>query len=863
MRLYRALLHLYPASFRAEYGADLCALFALRRTQATNPLAVLALWLEAIADACSSAPPAHWDILRQDVAWAARSLRRSPAFTLTAILVAALGIGAATAAFTLADHVLLRPLPYADSARLVKIWEDDSTRGYTRMDPSPANYRDWKRLSHSFEGVEAWWDLAANLSQVGNPARLEGAGITAGLLPMLGIQPALGRAFTADDDRPGAPGTVLLSDALWRSRFGADPGVTGRTVILDSLPYTVIGVMPRDFCFPSRDAQIWISARFGEDDFSDRSNNYIRVLAKLRRGVTLGAAQSEMRAVAGAMERAWPKENEHIGARVITLREELSSRSRMLLTALLGAALCVLLIGCTNLANLLLARALARRKELAVRTAMGAGRERLVRQLLTESLLLAIGGGIAGILLAFAALPLLVRLVPNSLPIAETPVIDVRVLLCAACITVLTALGFGVFPALRAGSGDLTGLREGSRAGGAGGRKEGLRSALVIAEIAGSVILLVSSGLLIRALWRLQNVDPGFRSAGVLTLRTALPIPKYNKVADRARFYSHVLQEARRLPGVAEAAYISFIPLAMQGGIWPIKVSGRDPSGAPERAMLRYVTSGYFAALSIPLHLGRDVSEADTREAPFTAVVSESFARRYWPGENPLGRHFDFALSPRTIVGVVGDIRARGPERESEPQVYIPYQQVADGSIIGYVPKDLVLRTSAPPGTLLPALRRIIAAADPEQPVSNVRMLGDVVESETEPRAVQVRALTAFAAIAFLLAAVGIHGLLSFTVSSRSQEIGVRLALGAQRTNILGMILRDAARLSAAGILFGAAAAYLAGSSMRALLAGVDAADLPTFTAAIALCALMTLTGSLIPALRAIHIDPASAIRVE
>ena len=394
-----------------------------------------------------------------------------------------------------------------------------------------------------------------------------------------------------------------------------------------------------------------------------------------------------MHVVAAAMERAWPKENEHIGARVNTLRDELSSRSRMLLTALLGAALCVLLIGCTNLANLLLARALARRKELAVRTAMGAGRERLVRQLLTESLLLAIGGGIAGVLLAFAALPLLVRLVPNGLPIAETPVIDARVLLAAACITALTALAFGVFPALRACGGDLTGLREGSR-GGVGGRKERLRSALVVAEIAATVVLLVSSGLLIRALWRLQNVDPGFRTAGVLTLRTALPMPKYEKTADRARFYAHVLQEARRLPGVS-ARRLRQLPSR-----WPCTAaSGRSrspaaiPQRTPQRAMLRYVTPGYFATLGIPLRLGRDVSDTDTREAPFTAVVSEAFARRYWPGENPLGRHFEFALSDRTIVGVVGDIRARGPERESEPQVYIPYRQVARWQHHRYVPE--------------------------------------------------------------------------------------------------------------------------------------------------------------------------------
>jgi hypothetical protein len=301
----------------------------------------------------------------------------------------------------------------------------------------------------------------------------------------------------------------------------------------------------------------------------------------------------------------------------------------------------------------------------------------------------------------------------------------------------------------------------------------------------------------------------------------------------------------------------------MQGGIWPVKIPGRDPSTTPQRAMLRYVTPGYFATLGIPLHAGRDVSDGDTHQALFAAVVSESFAKRYWPDANPLGRSFEFALSRRTVVGVVGDIRARGPEKESEPQVYIPYQQVDDGNIIGYVPKDLVLRTSASPGTLVPTLRRTIAAADAELPISNVRMLSDVVEAETEPRAVQARALGAFAAIAFLLAAIGIHGLLSFTVSSRAQEIGVRLAIGAQRSDILGMILRDAASLCAAGVLLGTVAAWFGAGSMRALLAGVDPADVPTFGAAIGLCILMGLTGSLVPALRAIKIDPASSIRVE
>ena len=654
-----------------------------------------------------------------------------------------------------------------------------------------------------------------------------------------------------------------MSDALWRRQFSADPNILGRAVILDQAAYNVIGVMPRDFLFPARTTQFWTPFRFAEDDYSERGNNYLNVIARLRPGATAAGARAEMRLVAAQLERAWPKDNKNVSANVTLLRDELSSRSRMLLLALVAAAACVLLIGCANLANLLLARAISRRKELAVRAAIGAGRERLVRQLLTESFLLAVAGGAAGVLVAIASLPLLTRLVPTALPIAEIPSIDGRVLGFAAVLTLVTGIAFGVLPALRAcGGANLDGLREGSR-GGVGGRRERLRSALVVAEVAGSVVLLVSCGLLIRALLRIQNVDPGFQAAGVLTLRTALPIPKYAKVADRDRFYTRVLSEARRLPGVSAAGFVSYLPMLPIGGIWPVKVPGRESESQGRSTMLRYATPGYFAAMGIPLLAGRDIDPSDTRESLFAAVVSESFARRYWPGENPLGRHFQFAFADRTIVGVVGDVRARGPEVESEPQVYLPYRQVEDGSIIGYTPKDLALRIGTPPGAILPALRSIIAAADPEQPISDVRMLTDVVEGQSEPRVIQVRVLGAFAAIAFLLAAVGIHGLLSFTVSTRSQEIGVRLALGAQRSGILGMILRDGARWAATGAVLGAIAAFVAGSAMRALLAGLDPADPLAFAAAIALCLLMTLFGSLLPALRATRVDPASVIRVE
>jgi predicted permease len=508
---------------------------------------------------------------------------------------------------------------------------------------------------------------------------------------------------------------------------------------------------------------------------------------------------------------------------------------------------------------------LARQRELAVRSAMGAGRERLVRQLVTESLVLALAGGVLGVLVAAAAVPLLARLVPASLPIAQTPSIDLRVLSFAGLISGLTGLGFGGFPALRAcRQSGMSALREGVRAG--GGRKERLRSVLVVAEVAASVVLLVSAGLLVRALWRIEATDPGFRSEGVLTLQTALPLPKYDQTARRAGFYTQVLAGVRALPGVSSAAYITGLPMEMRGGIWPITVDGKplevQRSGS-HTASLRFATPGFFATLGIPLKRGRDLAESDTLDTPLAAVVSESFVRRYWPDEDPLGRHFKMALHERTVVGVVGDIRVRGLERTSEPQVYVPYRQTQDVWLGGYGPKELVIRSATGPGTLLPAVRRIVRGADPEQPLSDVRMMADIVEEQTASRAAQVRVLGAFAAIAFLLAGVGIHGLLQFAVSRRTQEIGVRIALGAQRSEIVKMIVRQGALLAGIGVAPGVVLAYAAGRTLEGLLAGVKPGDAATFASAIGLCVLMTVLGSLLPAIRAVRIDPIQAIRSE
>jgi predicted permease len=514
--LYSALLHLYPAAFRAEYGEEMRALFAQRLRDAANPAAVAGLWIEAAADTLVNALRVHLDILRQDLRYTTRTLGRSMGFTITAICVIALGVGANTAAFSLADHVLIRPLPFADADRLVKLWEDQSPGGYSAEQPSPANYRDWKRMNTSFEAMAAHTNISVNLAGQGEPERIEGTSVTADLLPALGARPVLGRTFSAADDGSGAPGTLILSEGLWKRRFGADPNALGTKVVLDGEPYTIIGVMPAGFSFPNRAVRFWTPIRFNEESFEDRTNNYLFVTGKLKRGVSIEQAQAEMHVVAARLQRAYPKENAHTGVTISRLRDEVSQRSRLLLAALVGAAMCVLLIACTNLANLFLARALARRQELAVRTAMGAGRERLIRQLLTESVVLALGGSALGVALAGAALPLLARLVPNNLPIAELPAMDWRVLGIALLLAAITGIGFGILPAIRASSTSrLIGLREGARSG-VGGRKERLRSTLVITEVSGSVVLLVLSGLLIRALWHIQATDPGFRSEGLL-----------------------------------------------------------------------------------------------------------------------------------------------------------------------------------------------------------------------------------------------------------------------------------------------------------------------------------------------------------
>ena len=861
MRWYRTALHLYPASFRAEYGEEMAAVHRMRLRDARGPMARLLVHADVLQETLMNAPAVHWDVLKQDLRYTARTLRRAPGFTLTAILVVALGIGANSAAFSVTDFVLLRPLPFPDADRLVTIWQQSP--GYAQMELAPGNIIDWRESASSFERVGIHKAYGAYIVGRGDPVRVAGASVNADFFPALRVPPALGRVFVEGEDARTAERVVVLGYALWQAGFGGDPGLVGGKILLDGDPHTVVGVMPPGFTYPGRQSEIWVPMRLPPDQARDRTNNEFYSIARLKPGVTLDSARADMERLAAQSRVQYPKENENTGVTVNELRADLvSDQSRTMVKALSGAALAVLLIVCANLANLLLGRALGRQQELAVRTAMGAGRERLIRQLATESVVISVLGGALGLLLATAVVPLLWSLVPTFLPTTATPSIDWRVVTFAALLTFVTALTFSLVPMIRAGAPDTRGLREGPRA--IGGDTQRLRGALVIAEVAASVMLLVVTGLLLRALFTVQARDPGFRAEGVLTVRTDLQSDRYAVTSRRADFYNRVLEQIRAVPGVNNAAYISGLPMVWGGGIWPVGINGVELERREDNtATMRFVTPGFFATMNIPILRGRDVSDSDTLESERVAVVSESLATRYWPGQDPRGHRFNFAGDDRTIVGVVGNVRVRGLERESEPQIYLPYRQVADRRFWGYAPRELVISATVPVAGLVPTVRGIVRAIDPQLPIQSVRSMTDIVGRQTATRTVQIRVLAGFALIAFLLAAIGIHGVLSFAVSQRTPEIGVRIALGAQRRDILAMITARGARLVAVGLVLGVVFGYYAGQGLRTLLAGVAPLDVSTYTAAVGLTMVMAVAGTLLPTLRALRVDPIKAIRAE
>jgi predicted permease len=805
---------------------------------------------------------AHWDILKQDLRYTARTLSRARGFAATAILVTAIGVGANTAAVSVADFVLLRPLPFRAADRLVQVCEGPREGGgWGCMNQlSPANYRDLKTMSRSFEDMGVFTGGAVNLVGGAEPRRLAITQVTPEVLPVLGVRPTLGRVFDARS--PDDINTIVISYGLWQSQFAGSPGVLGQKVNLDGAPYTIIGVMPRGFYFPSREPQLWTFLNLRAQDFVDRTNSFITAVGRLEPGVTFEQAKSELSMLAEQLGRQYPDTNAETGVSVYRTRDNMAPRFRLMLISLGGSSLCFLLLTCANLANLLLARAAAREREFAVRAALGAGTFRMVRQLTTQSIVLTSLGGALGVSIAVATVPLFSALVPPTLPIDTQPTVDLRMLGVAALFTALTAVGFGLFPALRVGRTEFAALRDGSRT--SGGRRQRLRAVLVALEVAISVVLLISAGLLVRAVWRVQSVDPGFAPRNVLTLQTALPRPAYDSPVRRNAFYDRVLTGIRALPGVQGAAYITGLPMVWTGLITGVDVPGQDVRSSRSRGVShRWVTPHYFKTMGIPLRQGRDIEDTDTGDRPWVAVVSASFAERYWPGQDPIGKTFNDMDRTRAVVGVVGDVKVRGLERTSEPQMYLPARQVPDDMPAIFDPKDLVIRHSGQDAALLSAVRRIVRTVDPAQPISGVRPLDVVVAGETASRRAQLEVLGALAVVALLLSGIGIYGLLAYTVSQRSQEIGVRLALGADRARVGRMIFADGMRLAAVGVVLGVLGAYASGRGMSALLFGVAPGDPVTFGVGVSLALVIALAGCIVPTLRAVSVTPMSALRAE
>lgn len=866
MSFYNALLRLYPRSFRAEYGPELIRTFQ----ESVRDRGKVAAAIAALFDVVPNALAAHGRILAQDLRYARRTLSRSPGFALTVVMVTALGVGANTAVFTVTDFVLLRPLPFREPEALVRICEGPKEGGGwgCMNELSPANYRDVTKASQSFETVGVFAQSSVNLVGSGDPVRLQSLLVSAQVIPLLGVTPLLGRLFDTTAARDRDNQSVVLGYGLWQSRFGGDFRVLGQTIQLGGRPMTVIGVMPQGFHFPSPDVQLWMPLVLTEDDFSDRTNTYLHGIARLKHGVSFEQARGDINTLAARFQKDYPETNAETGFSFFRLRDADSPRYRVMLLALSGASLALLLLTSANLANLLLARASNRERELAVRAALGAGRERLVRQMLTESIVLALIGGVVGLLVAVLAMPLLSYLIPTSLPQADRPGVDLRTLALAGSFTALIGIGFGLLPALRVGGKTgFSALREGARSG---GRRQRLRTVLVTAEVSISVALLISSGFLIRAVMRVNAVDPGFSPESVLAMRTELPSPRYDEPIRRNEFYRQVLEKVSVLPGVRAAAYTSGLPMVLTGGIAGVEVPGQEvPNRRTSGVGWRFVTPQYFRVLEIPMVQGREIEEADGPDRPLVAVVSESFVNEYWPGENPIGKTFrvqarDTLINPpRTVVGVVRDIKVRGLERTAEPQLYLPARQMPPTVGGLYPPKELVVRTSARGSNILPQVREIIRGVDPEQPISDVRLLSEVVERQTASRRAQLQVLGALSLIALLLTGVGIHGLLAFLVAQRAREIGVRLALGAERGRVAAMIVKEAGLWTLIGCIPGVFLAYAAAKGMQALLFGIGPSDPVTMGLGLVVVLVVSLAGSLLPALRAVRISPLLAMRTE
>jgi len=801
-----------------------------------------------------------------DIKYAARVLHKSPAFTLFAVAVLALGIAANTAIFSIADAVLLRPLPYRDARRLVMVWEDASSYGFPENTPAPGNFSDWKARNHVFEDTAALLFHTLNLTGDGTPEQLNGTAVSSNLFSVLGVSPTLGRNFRSEDNLPGSARVTILSHGLWARRFGANLGVIGQEIRLENTKYTVIGVMPQGFLFPDRSTELWVPWQLTKEKLADHGSHFLNVIARLKPGVSLQTANAELATIAKQIEQEHPDDNAKVGAFAVPLREHVAGDIRPAILVLFGAVCFVLLIACANIANLLLARASGKRRELAVRLTLGASRLRIIGQMLTESLLLAMIAGSIGLALSVWARQFLASLIPAGIAPLAGPLLDGRVFLFTAGVSILTGILFGVIPALRVSSLNLaTSLKDGGGRSGVGSGGQRLRDVLVVSEVALAIVLLAGAALMIRSFENLVHLDPGFRADHVLVLRTPMQMQKYDTQARRAMFYDQVLEKVEHLPGVVAVGYTTWIPLTNEGGASGITIEGH-PEPAPGQMPIpnaRVVSRNYMSALRMKLVEGRLFDEREGSGTELVALINQTMARSLWPGENPVGKRFKKGAFREdvpwiTIAGIVGDVHQAGPASPARAEMYLPYQQQE------FFPPDyLAVRTSGEPLLLAESVRQQIWSVDKQQPVAEVMPLERLVGENLAPRRMQASLLGGFAGLALLLASIGIYAVLSFVVTQRTQEIGVRIALGAHSRDVLQMVFSHGLKLFAIGAVLGLAAALGLSRTMGHLLYGISASDPLSFLTVTFVLGTVTLLACYIPARRAMRVDPLVALRYE
>ncbi len=813
-----------------------------------------------------------FETLAQDIRYGMRMLANHKAFTSIAVVTLALGIGANSAIFSVVNELLLSPLPYRNADRIVTMWEV-SPEGRHQNSTSRANYRAWRQQSSSYQYVAAFSDSRFNLTGTGEPEELSGQFASLDFFKVFGIEPLLGRTFAPEEDRGRQTPVAVLSYGLWQRRFGGQPSVIGGTIILNDVPYTVIGVMPPSFQFhikqrsgTGRPAELWTILPMPVGPGANDHGRFLGVVARLKDGVSPEQAAAELRTIEARLSDESPEFNKNYSAEVIPLREQFFGNVRRPLWLMLGAVGFVLLIACANVANLLLSLATSREREIAVRAALGARRSRIVRQLLTESLLLALLGSVLGLLFAWVGIKALVAISPRDLVNLQAVGLNLTVLAWTLGISVLTGIIFGMAPALHISRLNLNdSLKDGGKAesGQASGSRR-LRSALVVTEIALAVVLLVSAGLLIKSFIRLQQVDRGFNTDNVLTMVLRVPDTRYKEDAQFVNFFNQVLEHTRALPTVRSAGMINYLPL--YGGLGSstgFKIVGRPepPPGQGPGTDVRVVDAGYFQTMEIPLLRGRNFSDVEQREPRRVILINEALARKYFPNEDPLGKQLDVVMfdkpTPTEIIGIVGNVRYDSLIDESPPAVYFTYPDLT------YSLATLVIRTDGDPTAIAPAVLREIRTLDPNQPVSDVRTMNQVMADWVARSRFNTLLLGLFAGLATLLSAVGIFGVMNYSVALRTRELGLRLAIGAQPRQVLILVLKQGLLLTVVGVVLGLAAAFALTRLLSGLLFGVGTVDVTTFTTISLLLVVVSLLACYLPARRAMRIDPLSALRYE